>query len=245
MHIRTLSAAVTCLLGLQLSLTAHAADQWPPFSKGHPGNDLPADWTRVAFNAKKIPTVYDLVEMDGSVVLHARSKSSVSMVMREFGADLNQYPMVTWRWKLGTLPKGADNDSSSKEDAAARLVLVFEGDRSKLPLRDRTVMEVGDALSGRTMPFATLMYITSSVAPVGTIISNPHTRRVQMVVASRADDGLGHWQTMTRDVVKDYRAAFNNEEPGKLQAYGVMSDSDNTETEAEAWYGDIHFSARP
>lgn len=196
------------------------------------------------FNAKKVPTVYDLVEMDGAVVLHAHAKSSVSMVMREFGADLTQYPMLSWRWKLGTLPKGADNESSSKEDAAARLVLVFAGDRSTLPLRDRTVMEVGDSLSGRTMPFATLMYITSSVAPVGTIISNPHSRRVQMVVASRADEGQGHWQTMTRDVVKDYRAAFN-EEPGKLQAYGVMSDSDNTETEAEAWYGDIHFSAKP
>ncbi len=245
MHIRTLGAALACLLGLQCGTTAQAADPWPPFSKAAPGNTLPADWTRVPFNAKKTPTVYDLVEMDGTVVLHAHAKSSVSMVMREFGADVNQYPMVTWRWKLGTLPKGADNESGSKEDAAARLVLVFEGDRSNLPLRDRTVMEVGDSLSGRTMPFATLMYITSSTAPVGTIISNPHTRRVQMVVASRADEGLGHWQAMTRDVVKDYRAAFNNEEPGKLHAYGVMSDSDNTETEAEAWYGDIQFSARP
>ena len=39
----------------------------------------------------------------------------------------------------------------------------------------------------------------------------------------------------------DYRTAFG-EEPGKLIAFGVMSDTGNTGESVEAWYGDISFS---
>jgi len=31
------------------------------------------------------------------------------------------------------------------------------------------------------------------------------------------------------------------EEPGTLTAVGVLTDSDNTDGHAEAWYGDIRF----
>lgn len=248
MNTRTASSVIAGLLmGLQVmavSQQANAADAWPAFSSGQAGTELPAGWTREPFNDKKTPTDYDMVNSDGAVVLHAHAKSSVSFVMHENTMDITPHPIVHWRWKLGTLPTGADNSTSSKEDSAARLVFIFGGDRSKLPLRDRTVMATAQKLSGREMPYATLMYVTSSVAPVGTFIENPHSRRVVMVVASRAEDGLGHWQTLSRDVVKDYRAAFG-EDPGPLEAYGVMSDSDNTGTEAEAWYGDISFSAAP
>jgi hypothetical protein len=87
------------------------------------------------------------------------------------------------------------------------------------------------------------MYVTSSVAPVGTRIPNPHTRRVQMVVASTEQDALGRWLALERNLAADFRAAFD-EAPGRLVAFGVMSDSDNTQTDIEAWYGDIFFGAK-
>ncbi len=91
----------------------------------------------------------------------------------------------------------------------------------------------------RELPYATLMYIFSDCAPVGTIIPNPYTRRVQMIVVAGSRDGVGEWQPLVRNLRDDYRRAFG-EEPGMLTDIGVMTDTDNTGGSVEAWYGDIH-----
>lgn len=212
------------------------------FSSAAPGT-MPKGWAKVPINDSKTPTDYALVRDGDLTVLRGQAKSAASMFMHEGGVDLSKTPIVRWRWKVGKMPSGADNSVASKEDSAARLVFTFEGDRSTLPFLERTKMSVADSLSGQELPYATLMYVTSSVATPGQRIVNPHTRRIQMYVAGKAEDALGRWVTLERDVEADFRAAFG-EAPKKMLAYGVMSDSDNTGTEAEAWYGDISFSAR-
>lgn len=225
-----------------LSPGTRAADGDGLFSTAAPGT-MPKGWAKVPINNSKTPTDYALVQDGEQTVLHAQAKGAASMFMHDGGVDLAKTPIVRWRWKVGKIPTGADNSVASKEDAAARLVFTFDGDRSSLPLLDRTKMSVADSLSGQEMPYATLMYVTSSVAASGQRITNPHTRRVQMFVAGKAEDALGRWVTIERDVEADFRAAFG-EPLRKVLAYGLMSDSDNTGTEAEAWYGDITFARR-
>jgi hypothetical protein len=222
--------------------TLLAADGDGLFSTAAPGS-IPKGWAKVPINDSKTPTDYAIVRDGDQVVLRAQAKSSASMFMREAAIDLSRTPILRWRWKLGKLPAGADNSVASKEDSAARLVLTFDGDRASLPFFERTKMGVADSLSGQVMPYATLMYVTSSVAAAGQRIANPHTNRVQMVVAAKAEDALGKWQSLERDVEADFKAAFG-EAPKKVIAYGVMSDTDNTGGEAEAWYGDISFAPR-
>ncbi|MEP1705203.1 MAG: DUF3047 domain-containing protein, partial [Marinobacter sp.] len=48
----------------------------------------------------------------------------------------------------------------------------------------------------------------------------------------------GEWVTVERDIVADYRKAFDREPP-KLVGVAIMSDSDNTGASATAWYGDV------
>ncbi|MFP3740338.1 DUF3047 domain-containing protein, partial [Burkholderia sp. SIMBA_019] len=88
----------------------------------------------------------------------------------------------------------------------------------------------------------TLMYIWTNSAPVGTVIANPHTNRVQMIVVGGAADA-GKWQKLRRNVSADFQKVFR-EKPGKLLGYGLMTDTDNTGANARAWYGDIRFTAR-
>ena len=123
-----------------------------------------------------------------------------------------------------------------------RLVLEFDGDKSKLSLGDRATLATSKALSGRELPHSTLMYIWSNKEPVGKVVRNPHTQRVQMVVASSGPAGVGAWQTLSRNAVEDFRRAFN-EEPGKLVGVAVLTDTDNTGEKVEAWYGDIRFES--
>jgi hypothetical protein len=64
-----------------------------------------------------------------------------------------------------------------------------------------------------------------------------------MMVVSSGAAGVGAWQKVSRDVLMDFRRAFK-EEPGRLLAYGVMSDTDNTGETVEAWYSEIEFLRR-
>lgn len=238
--------------GRRLALTALAAPllSWSParaagsrFSGARPGGPLPAGWQRVPFNDRKVPTRYALVEDGGRAVLEADARGSVSLVMRASAIDPVSTPIVRWRWRVLEAPDGADNAIAAREDAAARLLFAFDGDRSKLAWPDRATMRLARSLSGRDMPYATLMYIASDAAPVGTVILNPHTGRVAMRVASPARGADGRWLSLSADLERDYREVFG-EAPGRVVAWGVMSDADNTGGQARARYGDVDFGGR-
>lgn len=204
---------------------------------------LPEGWEALKINDRKKPTRYRLLEEGGARVLHARADASASGLQRAAGFSLAERPIASWRWKVSRLLAGADNSRTGAEDSPARIVLAFDGDIAKLPRVDQAVLYLSRKLSGQDMPYATLMYIWSNKVPVGTVVVNPNTRRIQMVVASSGAAGVGAWQSLSRDVLADYRRAFK-EEPGKLLAYGVMSDTDNTGESVEAWYGEIDFRRR-
>jgi hypothetical protein len=203
----------------------------------------PAEWTRVKITDKKRPTLYEAATDEGRPVVHATANAAASMLAKRADFDLAERPLLAWRWKVSRLVESADNAVARREDAPARILLAFAGDVSKLPAKDRAVIKLSQKLSGRPLPYATLQYVYSNGAAVDTVIANPHTRRVQMIVASSGAAGVGEWQKVERDVVADFRRAFG-EEPGKLLAYGLLSDTDNTGESVEAWYADLAFRPR-
>ena len=205
--------------------------------------EAPEGWQRLKINDKKKLTAYELVTEGGRPVVHARAEASASGLFKKADFALAERPIANWSCKVSRLVDLADNAKPRKEDSPARIVFAFEGDKSKLPNKDQAVLKLAKGLSGQELPYATLMYIWSNTAPVGTVIANPHTNRIQMVVASSGVASVGSWQELTRNVAEDFRRAFN-EEPGKLLAYGLMSDTDNTGETVEAWYGDIEFRPR-
>ena len=186
-------------------------------------------------------TDYRLVEDQGIVVLNARAEAAASGVLHLVDFDVRTAPVLQWRWKVSGLIEGADNSVASKEDSPARVVLGFDGDKSKLGFRDKTASTLAKSGSGRELPYAQLVYVWSNTKPVGTVIENPHTRRVQMVVAATGPTGVGKWMTLSRNVLEDFKKAFG-EEPGKLTEVAVLTDTDNTGATVEAWYGDIRFT---
>ena len=219
--------------------TASSRTEPPPFSTMRSGGPL-APWTPVTIAFGKRNTHYELVADDGSTVLHAIADNAASALADPVHVDLRTTPLIAWRWKITGLLDDADSRQASREDAPARIVLEFDGDKARLPLIERGIYRIARRVAGRDLPYATLMYIWSNRERVGTLISNPRTRRIQMIVASSGAAGVGQWQSLTRNVRDDFLRAFG-EEPGPLTAVGVLTDSDNTDGHAEAWYGDIRF----
>ena len=234
-------AVLPCSAALAQSMSA--APLVTPFSAAKPGTALPEGWAPIKINDQKKPTVYDFVDNGGTIVLHATADGAASLVGYKTTFDLNAAPLISWRWKISRLIDTADNSAATKEDSPVRVVLEFDGDKSKLSFSDRSTIAAGKLLSGRELPYATLMYIWSNKEPVGKVVPNPRSARIQMVVASSGAAGVGAWQSLARNAVEDYKKAFN-EEPGKLTGVAVLTDTDNTGESVEAWYGDIVFRAK-
>jgi hypothetical protein len=243
MHSLILTVLLAAASAVAQPASMESAPLVPPFSAAKPGTAAPAGWMPVKINDQKKPTQYDLVDDQGTVVLHAVADGAASLLGHKVNFDLKAAPVMTWRWKTARLIPAADNAVASKEDSPVRIVLEFDGDKSKLSLADKSAFATGKFLSGRDLPYATLMYIWSNKEPAGKVIQNPRTTRVQMVVASSGESGVGQWQTLARNVVEDFRRAFN-EEPGKLTGVAVLTDTDNTGDKTESWYGDIQFRAQ-
>lgn len=210
------------------------------FSGHAPGEVLPPGWQPWILSVFKRPTSYRLVSREGKTVVRAEAQSSASGLIHPLALDPGTWPLLQWRWKVDALIAKADNSQKHLEDAPARLVVSFDGDKDTLPLHERLFFDNVRLLTGRQMPYATLMYIWGNRAPRETVIPNKHTSRVRMIVVESGHDKLGSWQDIKRNVVEDYRRAFG-EEPGRISAVGIMTDTDNTGSTAQAYYGDILF----
>jgi len=214
------------------------------FSDSPPGEALPRGWERWTLSRLKRSTQYRLVDEAGKTVVRASADSSASGLIHRLNLDPRTYPTLTWRWKVTQLIPGADNTRRQTEDSPVRVVVTFAGNLDKLSFDDRLFFDNVRLISGQQMPYATLMYIWENRAPLDTVIPNRHTSRVRMIVAESGRGKVGRWQDVTRNVHEDYKRVFG-EEPGKITAVGIMTDTDNTGENVHAFYGDIQFHRAP
>lgn len=210
------------------------------FSGNSARDGLPDGWQTWTLSRFKRPTEYRLVSDNGITVLRARASSSASGLIHPLDLDPSQYRILHWHWKVEELITGADNSRKSTEDSPVRVVVSFAGNLDKLDFDDRIFFDQVKAMTGQQLPYATLMYIWENRAPKDSVIANPHTSRIKMVVAESGRDKLGTWQTQTRDVYADFKRAFG-EDPGRITAIAILTDTDNTGENVHAYYGDIQF----
>ncbi len=193
---------------------------------------------------KKKQTEYELVSDGDQTVLRAFADKASSGLRHEVDIDPIKHSWISWRWKTSGLIKTANNFQRETEDSPLRIVLAFDGDKDKLSFTDMILSDTVKLVSGHDLPYATLMYIWENKAPVGTVIANSRTGRIQMMVAESGAAHVGQWNSYERNIVDDYVKAFG-EQPGRLIGVGVMTDTDNTEEKIEAWYGDIRLLRKP
>jgi hypothetical protein len=186
----------------------------------------------------KTATIYTTRIADGRWVLHAHSRHSASMYRRALRIEPNRLGKVSFSWKVESLLPDADVRHSDSEDAVVRVLLAFDGDASLLSPRTRLMFDLMQSLTGEAPPFATLMYVWDSRAEVDSVVLNKRSDRIRKIVLESGPRHVGQWRSYERDVRADYRRAFG-EDPGALIGLAVMTDSDNTRAEAEAWYGEI------
>jgi hypothetical protein len=172
-------------------------------------------WSEKSFQGT---TDYRIVEEEGRKVLFAKSENSASGLIFDTSFDPQEFPILSWRWKVSdTISKG-DSRSKAGDDYAARIYVVFP-----------------HWFFPKTK---TLNYIWANQLPKNSSQLSVYTSNDMMIAVESGSAKAGEWVTVQRNLLDDYRQAFG-EEPKKVGAIAIMTDTDNTGETVEAWYGDI------
>ena len=211
------------------------------FSAASPGDSFSPEWKPLTFKKIERHTTYTLVKDNDKVVIKAVAAASASGSTREIKINPKEYPIIQWQWKVTNILKKGDVHRKEGDDYPARIYITFEYDPSKLGFFEKVKYETIKLLYGQYPPLGAINYIWESKAPIGTVVPNPYTDRVKMIVVESGEIKLNQWVNEERNVYEDYKKAFGEESP-MISGIAIMTDTDNTGESATAYYGDILFS---
>jgi hypothetical protein len=213
------------------------------FSAEPTENVLPGDWKPLTFKNIERHTSYTLVKDGETTVVRASANASASGLIRKIKIDPKEYPIVQWRWKVSNLLKKGDVTQKEGDDYPARIYIAFEYDPKKLGFFEKAKYQAARLLYGEYPPLGAINYIWESRAPKGTVVPNPFTDRVKMIVVESGGLMLNQWVSEERNIYEDYKKAFGDE-PHAISGVAIMTDADNTGESAIAYYGDIVFKRK-
>ena len=176
-------------------------------------------------------THYSSVVLDGQEVLHARSNGSASALVKAQKIDLLATPYIHFSWRAETLLPPLKEQTKQGDDYVARVYVVFE----------RGIMGLNSLA---------LNYIWSSQPVTNDGWDNAFAgARVKMLALRGPYSQSGQWYSERRNVYQDMITLFGDKgsEEANQAAYryanavAIMTDSDNSELAASAYYGPISF----
>ena len=191
-------------------------------------------WEPLTFPKIKAHSTYTLVKEGGKTVLKAQSFSSASALVYRRTFNVREYPLLRWRWKVTRMTDQGNPKEKSGDDYPIRVYVMFQYDPAGASLADRVLYRTAKVLYGKYPPHSTLNYVWTGTGISDKYLTSPYTDKARMVILERGKDHAGQWVEESVNILDDYRKAFGQEPPA-VAGLAVMSDSDNTRTEAEAY----------
>jgi len=186
---------------------------------------------------KKAAPVYKITEEDGKKFLRASTvnvNNSIQIGKGNLKWDIKTHPYLSWEWRVRILPDGGSEKDSKLNDSAAGFYVVYQ--TKSIPF-----------VSWQYQPANWIKYVWSTTLPVGTVIPRKISKagidlEGRYVVVASGKKDLGKWMTFKRNVIDDYQKFFGAKPPYKSMMIGILTDSNNTNSKAEADYGEIKAS---
>lgn len=170
-------------------------------------------------------TLYEIIDSGTEKFLKATSDKTSSALFHEVNLEMRTKPVFVWRWRVQAFVSGKKNEKfldKNENDFTARIYAVFEG-------RNRLSHDV-------------IQYVWDDHFPAGTFTDNSSLNRIKVVVVRSGPADADGWAEERRDLAKDYEAFYGKSPEGKrLLIMGLMSDSDDTKSQSEAWFKDFRF----
>ncbi|WP_239077519.1 DUF3047 domain-containing protein [Geobacter sp. SVR] len=177
-------------------------------------------WKEQTIGIFKPKTVYRLAKDNERSFLAAHSAKSASGMLYKLKLDPKEYPLLKWSWKVDhTIAKG-DERTKEGDDFSARIYVLFP--------------------RGIFSETRAICYVWANKLTKGEHVASPFTKNIITVAVDSGDEAIGRWISHQRNVYQDYRKFFG-EEPPRIGAVALMTDTDNTGESTAGYYGDISF----
>ena len=194
------------------------------FSSTPPGQ-LPRDWGHMRDRDKHKPKPYKVEMTSGNHYLAAQDTGRSVIVGKFVHWNPRKYPIMTWCWRVNALPVGADERINHLNDSAAGIYVMFSQNWLGVPKQ--------------------IKYVWSSTLAEGTVDRRNKIFRPWFFVLESGDANLGKWTFEQVDLLRDYRRVFDNDKPKKRSiGVGLLTDANNTDSYAEAYYADLRVWSR-
>ncbi len=180
---------------------------------------LPAGWQHRTFWTRP-PMQMSLSAKQGVPAIRLATDASASMLMRAVDIDLNDYPLLAWRWLIEQpIQSGIDERTHAGDDHPARLFISFKsgtGEKRSLEvIWGNRLLHVGDYKF---------------------IGGFPH------YVANGGDANVGRWFSERIDLLALYRKLWGDRDGAggaRITDIGLFCDSDETKGSSVAWFANV------
>lgn len=176
-------------------------------------------WPTRSFDGE---THYEIVEKDGARVLMAQSRGQASARYLEREIDLDETPYLHWCWQVDSTYPGLDETTKAGDDYPARVYVARK--TGLLPWQVQSVN-----------------YVWSSTQDAGSTWTNAFTDRAELMALQGGASKVGEWVAEVRDVRADFATLFDDAVT-TIDGVALMSDGDNSGSDATAWFSQLGFS---
>jgi len=242
----TLLTLAIVLVPVALSFSASAPEDCLVLDDfaSYSANNFPSGWTAREAPGKK---VYTVVKEGETAYLRARAAGARSAgngieADRQVKWNLQEYPILRWRWRAKTFPRGAD-EQNGKDDSALGVYIGF-CPPADLKLCERSVkgqLSMTDRIMLPKLLFSngagSLKYIWSERLPKG--LEFDSGRKAMKVLESGPAPNRDQWIEERVDVAADYRRRFRSDKLLDPIGISLLTDSDDTQSVAEGDYADF------
>ena len=185
-----------------------------------PVGTFPPGW---ALRAEEGRPVYTVHEENGRRFLRsaARGLGVQAGIRREW--DLQRHPVLAWSWRPLEFPVGADERSTRTNDSVLAVYLL--------------------AASSSLLGPKAVKYIWSEKVPAGTRLSS-NLGQTQVRVLESGTARRGEWVEERVNVLRDFRAYFAESGIPMPVGIAVLTDADDTRSNARGDYADFQACSR-
>ena len=251
----SLPAPALCLALLAAALAGaargQAGDDVLPLSRfeaADVGKSVPSGWKELTFNPSKFPkkSTYEVVRLDGRIVLKASTQGGVSALYRPLNVDPKEYPYLAWRWRADNRYPGVDQRTKAGDDYPARVYIAFRYVSARVGWFTRLEYDLARRRSreGQYPPLYALNCVWANTARVNTWFPNPWQDRAKMIVVRTGAKGLKEWHQEARNYLADFKAIVG-EEPTPVEYVAVMIDGDGSGSSGTSYFADIELRKTP
>ncbi len=167
-------------------------------------------------------TLYSVGSNENGNFFKAIADNAASGLGKEVKIDLNKTPFINITWKIEKGLPGIKENTKKGHDFAARVFAVKK--TGATPLSNRAIN-----------------YVFSSNNDIGFNSHSPYTKKSIDNVLASTKNNLNEWVTVKANVKDDFKK-FHNLDVNELDGLAIMTDTDNSNMIAIAYYQNIYFS---